>query len=161
MRVLVVDDDPDIRNLLKRFLQARGREILTAEDGEQALGVFTAEDLDLVIRDINLPKLDGWEVLAKMRETSDLPVIILTASDSPGDTARGLLTGADDYVAKPFDLGEMEARITAVMRRYVGPSRPSKVSVGVLVIDGEKKSVRVRDEEVSPTPTRRRDHARF
>jgi len=152
MKILIVDDDPQILRLLERFLQAKGREILTAGDGEEALKICGKEAPDLVILDIIMPGMDGWEVLTRLRETSDIPVIMLTAKDSPGDTARGLLLGADDYISKPFDLGEVEARITAVMRRYEKPSEPSVQKVGDLVINNESKEVRLRGKLIKLSP---------
>jgi DNA-binding response OmpR family regulator len=152
MKILIVDDDPQILKLLERFLQAKGREILTAGSGEEALEIFSKEAPDLVILDIIMPGMDGWEVLTKLRESSDVPVIMLTAKDSPGDTARGLLLGADDYISKPFDLGEVEARITAVMRRYGKPPEPPVREVGDLVIDNESKEVRLRGKPIKLSP---------
>jgi len=155
MRILVVDDDSDIRNLLKRVLESKEREIVTAENGREALVVFSNGNVDLVILDIGLPEMDGWGVLEKIRESSDVPVIMLTAQDSPGDTSRGLLLGADDYITKPFDLAVLDARITAVMRR-VEPRTDSSLqvlSIGDLTIDNDSKSVLVRGVEVSLTPT--------
>jgi len=155
MRILVVDDDIDIRNLLKRVLDTKEREILTAEDGRDALEQFGSHDVDLVILDIGLPELDGWGVLQKIRDTSDVPVIMLTAKDSPSETSRGLLLGADDYIAKPFDLAVLEARITAVMRRVESRTdvTPQAISIGALTIDNDRKTVHVSGAEVGLTPT--------
>jgi len=155
MRILVVDDDSDIRNLLKRVLESKEREILTAEDGREALAQFSSHDIDLVILDIGLPEPDGWGVLQTIRDTSTVPVIMLTAKDLPSDTSQGLLLGADDYITKPFDLAVLQARITAVMRRVEArtDSSPQVMSIGNLTIDNDSKSVLVRGVEVSLTPT--------
>ncbi len=155
MRILVVDDESDIRNLLKRVLKSKEREILTAENGPEALVLFGSHNVDLVILDIGLPELDGWGVLQKIRDTSDVPVIMLTAKDTPSDMSRGLLLGADDYVTKPFDLAVLEARITAVMRRVESrtDATPQAMNIGSLTIDNDSKSVLVRGVEVSLTPT--------
>lgn len=155
MRILVVDDESDIRNLLKRVLESKEREILTAENGPEALVLFGSHNVDLVILDIGLPELDGWGVLQKIRDTSDVPVIMLTAKDTPSDMSRGLLLGADDYVTKPFDLAVLEARITAVMRRVESrtDATPQAMNIGSLTIDNDSKSVLVRGVEVSLTPT--------
>jgi len=153
MRILVVDDDIDIRNLLKRVLESKEREILTAEDGREALALFGSHDMDLVILDIGLPELDGWGVLEKIRDSSDVPVIMLTAKDSPSDTSRGLLLGADDYITKPFDLSVLEARITAVMRRVETRADSRQViTVGDLTIDDNRKAVLVRGVEAGVSP---------
>ncbi len=155
MRILVVDDESDIRNLLKRVLASKEREILTAENGREALVLFGSHNVDLVILDIGLPELDGWGVLQKIRDTSDVPVIMLTAKDTPSDMSRGLLLGADDYVTKPFDLAVLEARITAVMRRVESRTdvTPQAMNIGNITIDNDSKSVLVRGVEVSLTPT--------
>lgn len=153
MKILVVDDDIDIRNLLKRVLESKEREILTAEDGHGALALFGSHDMDLVILDIGLPELDGWGVLEKIRDSSDVPVIMLTAKDSPSDTSRGLLLGADDYITKPFDLSVLEARITAVMRRVeTCADSPQVITAGDLTIDDDRKAVLVRGVEAGLSP---------
>lgn len=153
MKILVVDDDIDIRNLLKRVLESKEREILTAEDGHRALALFGSHDMDLVILDIGLPELDGWGVLEKIRDSSDVPVIMLTAKDSPSDTSRGLLLGADDYITKPFDLSVLEARITAVMRRVeTCADSPQVITAGDLTIDDDRKAVLVRGVEAGLSP---------
>jgi len=153
MKILVVDDDIDIRNLLKRVLESKEREILTAEDGREALVLFGSHDVDLVILDIGLPELDGWGVLEKIRDSSDVPVIMLTAKDSPSDTSRGLLLGADDYVAKPFDLSVLDARITAVMRRVETlADSPQVMTIGDLTVDDDRKAVLVRGVEAGLSP---------
>lgn len=153
MKILVVDDDIDIRNLLKRVLESKEREILTAEDGHRALALFGSHDMDLVILDIGLPELDGWGVLEKIRDSSDVPVIMLTAKDSPSDTSRGLLLGADDYITKPFDLSVLEARITAVMRRVeTRADSPQVITAGDLTIDDDRKAVLVRGVEAGLSP---------
>lgn len=153
MKILVVDDDIDIRNLLKRVLESKEREILTAEDGHRALALFGSHDMDLVILDIGLPELDGWGVLKKIRDSSDVPVIMLTAKDSPSDTSRGLLLGADDYITKPFDLSVLEARITAVMRRVeTRADSPQVITAGDLTIDDDRKAVLVRGVEAGLSP---------
>lgn len=153
MKILVVDDDPDIAGLLKHFLEAKGRCVQTAADGPQALELFRQESPDLVILDVILPGMDGWAVLKKIREHSQVPVLMLTGKDAPTDKAKGLLSGADDYIAKPFDLGELEARIVAVMRRYKAPARPSILKVGELEIDDSIKQVKIAGRTVSLSPT--------
>jgi DNA-binding response OmpR family regulator len=152
MKILVVDDDPDIAGLLKRFLEAKDRCVQTASDGAQALELFRKDQPDLVILDVILPGMDGWAVLKKIREHSQVPVLMLTGQDAPTDKAKGLLSGADDYIAKPFDLAELEARIVAVMRRYTAPARPSVMRVGELEIDDSVKQVKIAGRTVSLSP---------
>ena len=152
MKILVVDDDPDVVRLLKYFLEAKGRQIQTASNGAEALELFQREQPDLVILDVVMPGMDGWAVLQKIREFSQVPVLMLTGKDAPTDKAKGLLSGADDYIAKPFDLAELEARIVAVMRRYKAPSRPSVLRVGELEIDDSVKQVKLKGRTVSLSP---------
>ncbi len=152
MKILVVDDDPDIAGLLKHFLEIKGWCVQTAADGPQALELFRKESPDLVILDVILPGMDGWAVLKKIREQSQVPVLMLTGKDAPTDKAKGLLSGADDYIAKPFDLAELEARIVAVMRRYKVPTRPSVLKVGQLEIDDSIKQVKIAGRTVSLSP---------
>lgn len=152
MKILVVDDDPDIVGLLKRFLEARDRCVKTASDGPQALELFRKEAPDLVILDVILPGMDGWTVLKRIREQAQTPVLMLTGKDTPTDAVKGLLSGADDYIPKPFDLGELEARIAAVMRRYKAQARPSVLRVGNLEIDDGLKQVKVDGRIVSLSP---------
>jgi DNA-binding response OmpR family regulator len=152
MKILVVDDDPDIAGLLKRFLEAKDRCVQTASDGPQALELFREDAPDLVILDVVLPGMDGWTILKKIREQSQTPVLMLTGKDTPTDAAKGLFSGADDYIAKPFDLGELEARITAVMRRYKAPARPSVLKVSDLEIDDGLKQVKIEGRAVTLSP---------
>jgi DNA-binding response OmpR family regulator len=152
MKILVVDDDPDIVRLLKYFLEAKGRQVQTASTGAEALELFKREPPDLVILDVMLPGMDGWAVLQKIRESSQVPVLMLTGKDAPTDKAKGLLSGADDYIAKPFDLAELEARIVAVMRRYKPSARPALIRVGDLEIDDSIKHVKLKGRTVSLSP---------
>lgn len=152
MKILVVDDDPDIVRLIKYFLEAKGRRVQTASTGAEALELFKREPPDLVILDVMLPGMDGWAVLQKIRESSQVPVLMLTGKDAPTDKAKGLLSGADDYIAKPFDLAELEARIVAVMRRYKPSARPALIRVGDLEIDDSVKHVKVKGRTVSLSP---------
>lgn len=152
MKILVVDDDPDIAGLLKHFLEAKGRSVQTASDGAQALELFRKEQPDLVILDVIMPGMDGWAVLKKIREHSPVPVLMLTGKDTPTDKAKGLLSGADDYIAKPFDLAELEARIVAVMRRYKAPARQGVIRVGELEINDSIKQVTLKDRIISLSP---------
>ncbi len=116
-RVLVVDDDEMLLALVRVTLDKDGVEIVTATRGEEALAAAAATPFDLVILDILMPGISGWEVLRLLRLTDDVPVLILSARDSEIDIARGLDLGADDYVAKPFGLLEFEARVNAQLRR--------------------------------------------
>lgn len=117
MKVLIVDDDLNICELLRLYLEKDGFDTVVANDGEQAIKVFESSRIDIVILDIMLPKLDGWQVCRRIRKDSQVPIIMLTAKGETFDKVLGLELGADDYVAKPFDSKELLARIKAVLRR--------------------------------------------
>lgn len=140
MRILVVEDEPRLLRNLAKSLREEGYAVDTASDGED--GSFKAElnDYDAIILDVMLPKLDGWELLAGIRRQKKLtPVLMLTARDAPSDRVRGLDTGADDYLVKPFDLSELLARVRALIRRNV--NRPTnQIEVGDLVLNIRAKN---------------------
>ena len=123
-RILLVDDDPNIRQLVNLYLTKEGFEVETAEWGDEALKRFTASPPSLMLLDVMLPGMDGWQVLREARKTSGVPIIMLTAKDETFDKVLGLELGADDYIAKPFDMKELVARIKAVIRRYQAPETP-------------------------------------
>ena len=137
-RILLVDDEPSIFKGLKYSLQQEGYEILSAMDGEEALNVFAANQVDLVLLDVMLPKMDGIQVCQRIREQSDVPIIMLTAKGEDMDKILGLEYGAADYMTKPFNVLEVKARIKTVFRRTTQAPRPE-----------EKKTVRVHDLEVN------------
>lgn len=116
-RILVVDDEPELRKMLRGYLQAEGFEVAEASDGDQALTRLSSSPPDLIVLDVGLPGLDGFEVLRLIRSESDVPVIMLTARAEEIDRVVGLTVGADDYVTKPFSPRELVARINAVLRR--------------------------------------------
>ncbi len=155
-RVLVVDDDPLLVRLVRTHLEKAGYKVLTAQDGEQALDVAASELPDLVVLDLMLPKLDGFEVCRRIREFSLVPVVMLTARGEPVDRLRGFEMGADDYLAKPFVPAELLARVRAVLRRSQqgSPSAtPAVVRCGEIAIDLLRRRVTVRDEPVKLTAT--------
>ena len=117
-KVLVVDDEQDIRELLKFYLNKEGYEVLEAGDGEEALNIFENEYVDLGIIDVMMPKMDGFELVENMKEFKDVPCIMLTAKGESKDKLRGFSSGVDDYVVKPFDPNELMARVKAIMKRY-------------------------------------------
>lgn len=116
-RILVVDDDKNICDLLRLYLEKEGYEVVMAHNGVDAVNMFNSEEPDIVLLDIMLPQLDGWQVCREIRKVSDKPIIMLTAKDETFDKVLGLELGADDYVTKPFDTKEIVARIKAVLRR--------------------------------------------
>ena len=124
--------------------------MVAAPDGAEALQSFVMHEPDLVLLDVNMPEMDGWDVLREIRSMSQTPVILLTVNDATADKVKGLGEGADDYVTKPFDLAEIEARIRAVMRRSA--RRPTQLQCGPLTIDDEAKEVRVAGQPVNLSP---------
>ena len=137
-RILLVDDEPLIIKGLKYTLEQEGYETLAAYDGEEALEVFFANTVDLVLLDVMLPKLDGIQVCQRIRESSNVPIIMLTAKGEDMDKILGLEYGADDYMTKPFNILEVKARINTILRRASQPVAAEK-----------KKIIRVRDLEVN------------
>lgn len=116
-KILIVDDDKNICDLLRMYLEKEGYAVVMAHNGVDAVNTFNIENPDLVLLDIMLPQLDGWQVCREIRKTSEKPIIMLTAKDETFDKVLGLELGADDYVTKPFDTKEIVARIKAVLRR--------------------------------------------
>jgi DNA-binding response OmpR family regulator len=153
-RVLVVDDEQHILNFLSSKLRASGYEVLTASNGVEALEQVEAQEPDLVVLDILMPKKDGFETLKELRTFSPVPTIILSAKGTNADKVKGLSLGADDYLAKPFSPDELIARIEAVRRR-LAPDEKRKIrdqlSLGDLVIDFKKRLVIVRGKETRLT----------
>jgi two-component system KDP operon response regulator KdpE len=149
--ILVVDDEPPIVRLVKAKLRLDGYEVLTASRGDQALSMLQEQTPDLVVLDVMMPDMDGFETLRRIREQSQVPVVMLTARGSDADKLRGLQSGADDYITKPFNPDELEARIAAVLRRSAG-MKPAGTETVLrypgLEIDLERKSVKVQGEEV-------------
>ncbi len=120
LKILIADDDTNICDLLKLYLENEGYEIVTANDGIKALSAFKIYEPDLVLLDIMMPRKDGWQVCREIREMSSKPIIMVTAKGDVFDKVLGLELGADDFITKPFDMKEVSARVTAVLRRYTG-----------------------------------------
>lgn len=116
-KILIVDDDTNICELLRLYIEKEGYKTLIANDGEQAVAAARSEKVDLILLDVMLPKLDGWQVCREIRKTSEVPIIMITAKGEVFDKVLGLELGADDYIAKPFDTKEVVARVKAVLRR--------------------------------------------
>jgi len=150
MRVLIVEDEPDLLNGLSRALRDEGYAVDTAANGED--GLFSAEsnDYDAIVLDVMLPKLDGWEVLSRLRTQKKTPVLMLTARDQSRDRVRGVDTGADDYVVKPFELDELLARLRALIRRTSGTTS-SRIEFGDIAIDTAARMVHQRGQPVTLT----------
>ena len=141
-RILLVEDDPSIREVTAMGLGAAGFAVTTAADGVEALERFRTEPYELVLLDIMLPRLDGYEVCRQIRKTSTVPVVMLTARGDTMDVVVGLEAGADDYVRKPFDLPELIARIRAALRRAgAAADGPTELRIGPLVVDVAGRTV--------------------
>jgi DNA-binding response OmpR family regulator len=156
--ILSADDDPQLLRLVTRNLQLDGYEVLAASDGQQALELIEAHMPNLILLDVMMPKVDGFEVLEKVREFTGTPVIMLTARGQDQDKIRGLDLGADDYLTKPFSVDELLARVRAVLRRsQMQPSENgygavAHLTIGEMTIDLAQHVVTVRGEEVQLTP---------
>jgi DNA-binding response OmpR family regulator len=156
-QVLVIEDEPELRDLLRPYLEAEGFTMWEAGTGPQGLAVLRAEPIDLVILDVMLPGLGGLEVLRQLRETSDLPVILLTARREEGHRIAGLRLGADDYVVKPFSAPELVARVVAQLRRVRGfdrpttPDDPPTLTLGNITIDEAARTSTVAGEPIELT----------
>lgn len=156
-RILIVDDDPHIREVLSFALAKAGMETAEAGDGEAALAAIGARAPDLVVLDINMPRMDGLEVCRRLRASGDLPILFLSSRDDEVDRVVGLELGADDYVVKPFSPREVVARVSAILKRggraleTAGPQKP--VSHGRLRLDPDSWEARWNDEAVPVTVT--------
>jgi DNA-binding response OmpR family regulator len=152
--VLVVDDEKRIADLLRAYLEEAGYRVVTAADGRQALFVARHEKPDLVVLDLVMPEVDGWEFTRRFRQESDVPIIMLTARVEDVDKILGLELGADDYVTKPFSPREVVARVRAVLRRAgAAPRTPEVLRAGELVVDRDAHAVTLAGEPVELTPT--------
>ena len=156
MNILVVDDDNEIVESIGLFLMSEGYQVLKAYNGIEALEVLNEEEVQLMILDIMMPKLDGIKTLMKLRESKNIPVILLFAKSEDADKILGLSIGADDYVTKPFNPSELVARVKSQLRRYtmLGSivSTPAEIRIDGLSVDTEKKIVKVDGEVVRLTP---------
>jgi DNA-binding response OmpR family regulator len=151
-KILVVDDEKKIVEIVKAYLEKDGFQIVTAYDGQKALEAVRSERPDLMVLDLMLPDVSGWEVCRAVRKDSNLPIIMLTARDEVTDKIVGLEMGADDYVTKPFDPKELVSRIRAVLRRIENVRAPTKtITLGELVLDVDKRTLRVASKNIEVT----------
>ncbi|MBA3432647.1 MAG: response regulator transcription factor [Actinobacteria bacterium] len=153
--ILLVDDEDSIQTLLTFPLERDGYRVVQARDGEEALHRFGEEDVDLVVLDVMLPRLDGLEVCKRLRSQSSVPIIMLTARGEELDKVLGLELGADDYITKPFSIREFRSRVRAMLRRaaapHVGKDRVETIEQGELLIDLPRRTVQIRGESVQLT----------
>src|SRR6478672_8613187 len=151
-QILVVDDDDDIRGLVRTLLERAGHDVLDAPDGRHGLRELYAGSPDLVILDVAMPGLDGWATLDRIREVADVPVLMLTARDAELERVRGLTSGADDYVVKPFGRQELVARVEVLLRRPRSGAAQESYADARLSISFAQRAVRYDEREVVLTP---------
>jgi DNA-binding response OmpR family regulator len=148
-RILLVDDDPDILRILKDNLELDNYHVITARTGKEALQCFDRFSIALIVLDLSLPDVDGIQVCRSIREKSSVPIVMLTARDRVPDKVLGLESGADDYMAKPFDYLELAARIRARLRRHTSTPNPAEtLQIGDLKIDVSRNAVFKKDRKV-------------
>ena len=148
-KILVVDDEARMRKLVSDFLVREGFEVLEAGDGEKAMDIFYSnKDIALVILDVMMPKMDGWQVLREMRESSQVPVIMLTARSDEKDELRGFELGVDEYVTKPFSPRTLVARVNAILRRTGGKEETDRIELSGIVLDKSAHQVTIDGEPV-------------
>jgi DNA-binding response OmpR family regulator len=155
-RILVVDDDADVRGLVRELLERAGASVREAADGREALRVLYDVRPEVIVLDVTMPELDGWQTLERIRDLTAVPVLMLTARDTELEKVRGLKQGADDYVTKPFGRQELLARVEALLRRSAGrtdwgPDRET-YGDGRVSVDVTRAEVRVGDDEIQLTP---------
>ena len=155
--ILICDDDRDIVNALRIYLSDPQYDIFVAYSGEEALEVMQYEKIQLILMDIMMPEMDGISAMAKIRENSNVPVILLTAKSEDNDKVLGLTAGADDYITKPFNPVEVAARVKSQLRRYLtlgsGTAEETALRIGGIELNDKAKCVKLDGEEVSLTPT--------
>lgn len=150
MRVLIVEDEPDLLGSLLQAIREDGYAADGAADGEEGLYKAESYEYDAILLDVMLPGLDGWKVLRRLRKTKKTPVLMLTARDAVRDRVKGLDTGADDYVVKPFDVDEVLARLRALIRRSASEAQP-RLEIGKVIIDMAARTVTLQGELVTLT----------
>lgn len=148
-KILVVDDESRMRKLVSDFLVKSQYQVVEAENGQEALDIFFAEnDIDLVILDVMMPKMDGWQACREIRETSKVPIIMLTAKGDERDELLGFELGVDEYISKPFSPKILVARVGAILRRTVQASAETKLEAGGIVVDKSAHIVTIDGQEV-------------
>lgn len=155
-KIILIDDDPTLLSLLRQVMEKAGYRVHTATNGVDGLQLVFKEHPHLIILDVMMPRMDGWETARRIRELSQVPIIMLTAKDEEADKLKGFGHGVDDYVTKPFSFAEMVARVAAVLQRVRSgevEQLPQVLAFGDLVIDRESTRVSVRGKPVNLTPT--------
>jgi len=156
INILICDDEKDIVSALKIYLSSENYNLLEAHTGQQAIDIVKSHDVQLILMDIMMPELDGIAATVKLREEYNIPIILLTAKSESSDKVLGLNIGADDYITKPFDPVEVQARVRSQLRRYTRLGcqikRPDTMAIGGIELDDSSKTVTVDGEAISLTP---------
>ena len=147
-KILVADDDLNICELLRLYLEKEGFEVVMAHDGEEAVAKFESEKPSLILLDIMMPKLDGWQVCREIRETSKVPIIMLTARSEERDELQGFELGVDEYISKPFSPKILVARVNAILRRTLGNTAGDVIEAGDIKIDKAAHIVKINDKMI-------------
>ena len=151
-KILVVDDEKEIRNLIEIYLKNEGYTVLKAGNGEEALDILAKEEIQLMVLDIMMPKMDGMEVCRRVREHLNIPILMLSAKSEDMDKIQGIMTGADDYLTKPFNPLELSVRVRALLRRAYYFNNINKednlINIENLIIDKNDRTVKVNDKEI-------------
>jgi len=152
-KVLVVDDDTTLLRFIREYLEKDGFEVSIADRGQKALRQFYQERPEIVLLDVMMPGMDGWEVCARLKELANVPVILLTAKSAETDKLRGFRLGVDDYITKPFSMAELVARIHAVLARTRSDGDADTLFAGAITVDMLKREARIEDQVLDLTPT--------
>lgn len=152
-KILLVDDDPALLELLTQYLEEADFRVLPAANGATALKLAYQEHPDLVLLDVMLPGMDGWEICARLREMSNVPIVMVTAKSGEGDKLRGFKLGVDDYVTKPFSFAELAARVQAVLGRASSPAESGYAIYGNIKLDMKRYQALIDDRALDLTPT--------
>ena len=151
-KILIVEDEANIRELLRLYLEREGYAVIEAENGVEGIKLWKSEKPDMLLLDVMMPVMDGWAVCKEIRAESDVPIIMLTAKGETADRVSGLEMGADDYIVKPLEMPEVIARVRAVFRRMAPDDAPEKLSFDNLVIDKQAYDLVIRGKRVDTPP---------
>ena len=151
-KILIVEDEANIRELLRLYLEREGYTVLEAENGVEGIKKWKSDKPDMLLLDVMMPVMDGWAVCREIRAESDVPIIMLTAKGETADRVSGLEMGADDYIVKPLEMPEVIARVRAVFRRMAPDDAPEKLSFDNLVIDKQAYDLVIKGKRVDPPP---------
>ncbi|MCI7125112.1 MAG: response regulator transcription factor [Agathobaculum sp.] len=151
-KILIVEDEANIRELLRLYLEREGYTVVEAENGVEGIKLWKTEKPDMLLLDVMMPVMDGWAVCKEIRQSSDVPIIMLTAKGETADRVSGLEMGADDYIVKPLEMPEVIARVRAVFRRIAPDDQPEKIAFDNLIIDKQAYDLVIKGKRVDAPP---------